>query len=64
MANGECMTFEQYRRQMMQAAVELGYGADVVKRLKKATARSELSDIMYKARHASMAEDKWAVLDN
>lgn len=64
MAHGNCMTFGNYKRQLKKAAIELGYDMDVIKSIEKATTRSELSKIMLKARHASMEEDKWAVLDN
>ena len=63
MANGTRMTFGRYKRQLMKAAIELGYGTVVVDKLENASTRSELSDIMYRARHESMDEDKWEVLD-
>ena len=63
MAKKRSETFSKYRKQMMKAAIELGYGMVVVNRIENATTHSELSDIMYRARHESMAEDKWEALD-
>lgn len=57
------MTFNKYRKQMMKAAVELGYGMVVVTRIENSKSDSEITDIMNQARRERMAEDKWKVLD-
>ena len=57
------MTFGKYRKQMMKAAIELGYGLDVVNRVENASSDSEITDIMNRARRGCMEEDKWKALD-
>ena len=56
------MTFKKYRRQMMTAAIELGYGMEVSERVGKAKTVAEITAIMNRARRECMAEDKWKVL--
>ncbi len=63
MANGERITFGKYKRQMMKAAVELGYDMVVVTRIENSKNDTEITDIMNRARRESMTEDKWKALD-
>ena len=57
------MTFKKYRRQMMTAAIELGYGMEVSERVGKAKTVAEITTIMNRARLGCMAEDKWKALN-
>lgn len=63
MAYGQFNTFRSYKRQMMTAAIELGYGQAVAKRISEAKTSSEIENIMHKSRLNCMREDKWKVLD-
>lgn len=63
MAYGQFNTFRSYKRQMMTAAIELGYGDKVVKLISNASTTDEINNILNRARRRCMMEDKWKVLD-
>lgn len=63
MARRDVITFGKYKRQMMRAAIELGYGTDVASAIEKCNNDSEVSVIMNRARRESMLEDRWKFLD-
>lgn len=58
MAYGQFNTFRSYRRQMMTAAIELGYGMEVSDRIGKAKTVAEITAIMNRARRNSINKDK------
>lgn len=58
MAYGQFNTFRSYKRQMMTAAVELGYGSKVADKISNAKTTEEINDILYRARRDCMAKEK------
>ena len=52
------MTFKKYRRQMMTAAIELGYGMEISERVSKAKTVAEITAIMNRARRNGIDKDK------
>lgn len=46
----EAMSFREYKRKAKRAALDLGYGDEVIKKINNAKSADEISIIMRKAR--------------